>query len=352
MGFFKKYPAFASLVTVFVLLFIAGLVFIFLSWSSLGKAQKSYEQAESSYKAALGLNPAATAQNVETSEKNVQALAAALQVQVDDTKGRVPTFISKDVPKTEADMLFQLEAFKEQFTKDAAEIEPQGAEKGAVGMTLPKDFEFGFSRFLSTGTPPPAKYIPEVFEQKEILSYILRKLYDSRPFSLVQIQREVVVEDVAPAQPQPGNNKQAKQNAGKGNNDEFEIGALSARVPGAVETVAFRLVFTGYTQSLRDFLKSLEEFELPLVVRSVEVQPAEKKATASSTPSRASSPFDLFDTGGAAGPTEEQKAAAKEPIVEENVSQFTVVVEYIKVLVEAPSDVAALENATSSQNPQ
>ena len=50
MGFFKKYPAFASLVTVFALLFIAGLVFIYLSWASLSKAQKSYEQAERSFR--------------------------------------------------------------------------------------------------------------------------------------------------------------------------------------------------------------------------------------------------------------------------------------------------------------
>ena len=353
MGFFKKYPAFASFVTVFVLLFVAGLVFIYLSYTGLGKAKKSFESAERSYHSALSLTPAPTQQNVASSEKNVEQLAAALQVQIDDTKGKAPDFVSNNPPKTEADMLFQLEAFKEQYTKDAAEVKPFGvAQDEANGIQLPEDFAFGFSRFIDSGKPPAEKYIPAVFEQKEILGFILRKLYDSAPVSIKSIERETVVEKVADTN-EESNTRRNRGNQNSGPKDEFEIGELSARVPGAVESVAFRIVFTSYTQSLRDFLKQLEEFELPLVVRSVEVKPAEKKKSSSSTSSNsASNPFALFDSGNEnADATETTSTVSREPVVEDNLSQFTVVVEYIKVLVKAPSDVAALENATSSENP-
>lgn len=360
MGFFKKYPVFASLITVFVLLFVAGLVFIYLSFAGLGKAKKDFTRAESSYQSALRLSPAPTQQNVASSEQNVEQLASALQTQIDATKGRVPTFISKDVPKTEADMLFQLEAFKDQFTRDAAQIKPWGVDgDDATGIKLPEDFDFGFARFLSTGTPPPEKYIPVVFEQKEILAYVLRKLYDSEPVSIESIQRETKVVEIAAKQDEQSNtssrrsSRSNQRDAGNsGFKDEFEIGGISARVPDAVETVAFRLVFTGYTPSLRSFLKSLEEFELPLVVRSVEVQPFQQKQQKSSSSNRADNPFSLFDTGSASTGAEETKSEYSPiPVVEENLSQFTVVVEYIKVLVKAPTDVAALEDAASSQNP-
>ncbi len=357
MGFFKKYPVFTSLVAVFCLLFVAGLVFIYLSYTGLTKAEKRFDQTERSYRSALGLSPAPTSENAEVSEKNVQELATALQAQIEATKGRVPTFISKKPPQTETDMLFQLEAFKEQFTKDAAEVVPLGAPEGTTGIKLPDDFAFSFSRFLDSGTPPPAKFIPAIYEQKEILAYLLRKLYDSEPFSIESIQREVQIQDVETEKSDTASGSNARRsNAGNANGpkDEFEVGSISARVPGAVETVAFRFVFTGYTPSLRTFLKQLEEFELPLVVRSVEVQPFQQKSTArSSSSNRADNPFSLFDMGGDAdaAPNEAAREASREPVVEENLSQFTVVVEYIKVLVKAPSDVATLEDTTSSKNP-
>ncbi|QYY36533.1 Amuc_1100 family pilus-like protein [Ruficoccus sp. ZRK36] len=357
MGFFKKYPIFGGFIAICLLLFIAGLVFIFLGFGGLGKARKSFTQAERSYRSALSLSPAPTAENAQQSEKNVQELAAALQAQIDATAGHAPSIVSTDAPKTEADMLFQLEAFKEQFTKDAADVEPLGAADDTVGIQLPDDFNFSFSRFLESGTPPPSKFIPAVFEQKEVLGYLLRKLYDSQPTGILSIQRETQVEEIEAqggaqdnANRRRANRNNDRDTATTSKDDEFQIGELSARVPGAVETLAFRFVFTGYTPSLRLFLKQLEEFELPLVVRSVEVQPYKASKGARTEPASTNNPFNVFGGGDSASETGE-KPVTREPVVEENLSQFTVVVEYIKVLVKPPSDVAALEDASSSENP-
>src|SRR5207245_42405 len=49
---------------------------------------------------------------------------------------------------------------------------------------------------------------------------------------------------------------------------------LSVRQPGWIDSEAFRLEFTGPTPVLRDFLNTLATYRLPLIVSSVEVEPA------------------------------------------------------------------------------
>ena len=340
----KKYPAFFGLIGLFLVVFIAGLVFIFLSLSSAGKAKEDFEKAQRGLKSAQSLSPAPSQENLAASEENIRQLAAALERQVKATRGRSPELLDREkAPTQPVTMLVQLENFASDFTQEAATVIPWGADEDrkAQGIELPDNFKFGFSRYLDTGQQPEDKVIPELFKQKQILSFILRRLYDSQPFSIVSVQREALVEVVP--DPKKANTNQPKQ---EGKDDEFKIGDISAAVPGAIETMAFRLEFTGYTPTLRMFLKKLEEFELPLVVRSVEVKPAKTKTKSQKQTS--SNPFS-FDSAPSEGAT---PSVNRDPIVEENLSHFTVVVEYIQVLIQAPSDVVALENAGNSQPAQ
>ena len=48
---------------------------------------------------------------------------------------------------------------------------------------------------------------------------------------------------------------------------------VTARVKGFIDTMAFRITFTGQTAALRNFVVRLAEFELPILVREVEVEP-------------------------------------------------------------------------------
>ncbi len=349
----KKYPAFFGLLGLFLVIFIAGLVFIFLSLSAAGKAKEDFERAQRDLKSAATLSPAPSKENLAASEQNIRDLAAALERQIKATRGRAPELLDRQkAPTQPVTMLVQLENFASDFTKEAKTIAPQGSEddetRAAEGIKLPENFKFGFGRYLDTGQQPDEKIIPELFKQKQILSFILRRLYDSQPFSIESIQRESLVEVV----PEKGNqsNRQPQRNDSNSNKGEFKIGDITAAVPGAIETMAFRLEFTGYTPTLRQFLKKLEEFELPLVVRSVEVKPAKTSKPAASSKPASNNPF------GFGSPVETQPAASTaktlDPIVEENLSHFTVVVEYIQVLIKAPSDVAALESAGNSQSAQ
>jgi len=93
-------------------------------------------------------------------------------------------------------------------------------------------------------------------------------------------------------------------------------------VPGFVDTLPFRFAFIGTTASLRAVLNELARFELPVVVRSVEVEPLNKGAATSVAPAVSSLPFNFGADSSA--PQEQQK-----PIVEQTDSRFVVTVEFI-----------------------
>jgi hypothetical protein len=83
----------------------------------------------------------------------------------------------------------------------------------------------------------------------------------------------------------------------------------SSRIPNAVDAFAVRVSFIAETVTLRVLLNRLDEFEVPLVVRGVEVEPASK-------PERQPGPADV-------------KPDEPAPLVAKSLSRFTVTVEWI-----------------------
>jgi hypothetical protein len=117
------------------------------------------------------------------------------------------------------------------------------------------------------------------------------------------------------------------------NTDLFEIDSrITARVPGFVNASAFRISFVGETEALRALLNKLAGFELPLVVRSVEVEPVVKTKAPAATNSL-NSIFGTVDKAATAEPEQPK------PLVEKVLSKFTVTVELID-LFEAPTNEA------------
>ncbi len=123
--------------------------------------------------------------------------------------------------------------------------------------------------------------------------------------------------------------------AGNQNKSTFSIDpAVSARVPGAIDTLAFSITFRGYTDALREFLNRLAQFELPIVVRSVEVERPSGSETVVAPPRR-NEPEDIFARFG--GEESEAQPDRNEgqgpvPVIEENISEFTVLLEFIEVV--------------------
>jgi hypothetical protein len=94
-----------------------------------------------------------------------------------------------------------------------------------------------------------------------------------------------------------------------------------------VDASAFRLTFIGDTASLRALLNKLATFELPLVVRGVEVEPIVKVQSTEKIPP-ANTLSSIFGTA----PTVSLEVVKPKPLVEKVSSKFTVTVELIDLV--------------------
>jgi hypothetical protein len=149
------------------------------------------------------------------------------------------------------------------------------------------------------------------------VQYLVEALIEARPQSLLAVQRE---RPLTAAQRMERNQLSttgalppAAPAARGGQAEDFlELDpALSLRMPGRVDSDAFRLEFTGQTAALRTFLNTLAAFKLPVIVRSVEVEPVATGAAP-------------VGPAGASGPS-----GAPVPLVAQNSSRFAVTVEYV-----------------------
>ena len=108
-------------------------------------------------------------------------------------------------------------------------------------------------------------------------------------------------------------------------------------MPGAIDTLAFGLTFTGYTDSLRGLLNDLAKFDLPIVVRSIEVERPSGSRTTTKVPANNNLDafFGVFDGG--SNPEEGAPEEAQKPVISENISTFTVVLEFIEIVLPTQS---------------
>ncbi len=205
------------------------------------------------------------------------------------------------------------------------------AHKNADGVDapieVPDDFAFGFEKYLEkTNIDEDSVLVPQLDKQRQVLSYILDQLMAADPAGIQAVEREVL-EDTG------------KESSG------FRINpAVSARVPAAIHTLAFRVTFTGYTPSLRKFLNNLAEFNLPIVVRSVDVNRSTTSATAAKAKKSPSQNIDdIFSvfggaSSGAAATTEAAPKANQTPVISETESSFTVTLEFIEIILPSNSE--------------
>jgi hypothetical protein len=323
MGLFKKNPVFCILFAVCLLLFTAGSYLVVTLFGSLARPQAQVANVKVQLNDALHSDPAPSAENVEASQQNAEQLRAELQKIRDNLqRGSRLTASTGGVR-----VMAGIQQYISEFQYKAAVHSVEGGE--SVVIKTPNDFAFGFETYIDKGVVPEDKAaIPVLDKQRQILSYIVNQLIASDPTGIQKVEREVLEFDLSA--------KGSTANVTSG----FQINpAISARVPGAINTLAFRVTFTGYTKSLRQFLNELAEFNLPVVVRSVEVnRPTESATTAIK---KAADGLDALFAGfggssGSSAKTEASQAEQK-PVISENVSSFTIVLEFIEIVLPADS---------------
>jgi hypothetical protein len=333
MASFKSNPIFCSALIVIGVVVAGEGWCIFERSRTAQKNQKVLVQKRRELAALQEVNPFPNEANKAAVEADLARTQTALATMREELKGRGPTadqLRSAKVPAEPTDVFFDLANFVEK-NRDGAK---------QAGVKIKADERFGFSAYSSAG--PERELIPQVFRQRQIAQYLIEALFNAHPRELISLQRErpwTNAQMVAIAAGQPVPAAPASGGSSSTNTDLFEIDPrISARVSGFVTATAFRLTFIGETESLRTLLNKLATFELPLVVRSVEVEPS-AGATSSTEPAAANSLSSIFGNAASATATPAEPAKPK-PLVAKVLSKFTVTIELID-LVSTTSTAAA-----------
>lgn len=318
MDFLKKHPLFSSLCGLLVVAVIAGSVMSFMASSRLGKATRAAERAERDYRSALSMFPTPVAGNLMAAEAGLAALEEAYA----DSVSRLTSDRKMELEKDPVIFLPVLQKYIRDFTR-RAEQDPN--------ITVVEEEGFGFSRYVGQAPTPSRSIVEELDKQRQVLTYIVSRLFDSAsdfyPIEVNRIARQHIEVDASRREAVLKRMSNPRRRL-RAQGDHFEIlPAVSASIDGAVSTLAFEVRFSGYTESLRAFLSSLASFDLPVVVRSIEVQRIEEEQD-TIDPSAAG----LSQLLGSSGSSPSQADASQKPVVDNNTSEFIVTLEYVEVV--------------------
>ncbi len=348
MASFKSHPFF------YTSLLLAGALTAGQAWmlfSQRSAAQKISAEIEQK-KAAL---EAFQRQNPFPSRENLQAVEAD-RLEAEKTLGEIRNLLQSQSavsdaiaaavpPASPTDAYFDIANYVERLRSQAREAK--------VGFS--PDNRFGFSAYATTG--PDRGLIEQVFQQRQYAEYLIGALLGSSnpPKEFLGLQREQPIsaerrrqieEAAAQGLPPPATDAGSSGGAG-GTGDYFTMDPrTSARVPGSVASIPFRLSFVGNTAVLRDFLNELALFKVPVVVRSVEVESLNANRPSSPASSVSKNPFggNLFGgTTATANP-----ADAVKPLVEQVDSRFIVTVEVVSLVAATAATGPAAESAPES----
>jgi hypothetical protein len=349
VSFFRKYPIFATGLTLCVLVALGELALIYERYAASRDAAKQLQQKTQELQGMAGLVPPPKRDVAAAIEADLAKAQKALTAMESELKGRGPAaerIRTAKVPAARTEAYFDLATFVE-HTRDLA-------KKNDVDVR-PEAARFGFATYANEG--PETERIEPVFRQRQVMQYLIDGLLEARPRAALSVRRErtqTKAEREARAAAIANGETPADVDAGDDGLDYFRIDPrVTARVPGFIDTMAFRFVFTGQTAALRNFLNRLASFELPVLVREVEVDTATAEESASAAPEEASpeppvttaAPSVVLSTEPAAKPAAPVRASRPStatPIVSKPLSKFTVTVEYIELVPPA----AAADGAT------
>ncbi len=357
MSAFRKHPVFSSLLTLCGVLAAAECWFIYDRFAASREAAAKMVLKEGELMAMRDLTPVPTRAVAAAIEEDLARAQRAVATMQSELKGRGPAaerLAGAKPPAARTEAYFDLATFvektREQAKKLDVEIRPEAAR-------------FGFSLYANEG--PKEDRIASVFHQRQVVQYIVDSLLEARPRALFSVQRERAltkaekdklsaelaaaaaaasggpIPDPAP-EPAPGAGSTPEPEGP----DFFTIDPrVSARAVGYLDTTPVRVVFTGQTSALRAFLNKLASFELPVLVREVEVDSAsaEESATVAASPTDESTEgvnaSVVLNSAPKAAPKPAAAPAPKSnavPIIAKPLSKFTVTLEYLD-LVTAPA---------------
>ncbi len=331
-------------------MFVAGLIYNVILASEVAKSEKKLKFARGDFENALSEDP--TSRAIECAAVNIKALEDHLDaLEKDLTRARGDIFSAP--PAEPYQLVEQLRGLVQKWKRSARK----------KNIALAPEMEFAFKKYVAPNAEPPAESaVAPIWKQACVLNYINGKLFECKteqsPMAILNIQREVLAEESGKKSVQTTRRLTARERRAQARqaslqssgSETFAIDAnITARKPASLDTLAYRFTFAGHTDVLRRFLNQLKDFDAMLVVRSIDVKPADdnvnsilnRKVEEEDTEGLA----DLFGGGDNKASDSENSENSnsaeagedtnKIPVVKDNLSEFTVVIEYVEV-VKAP----------------
>lgn len=324
MALLKRNPIFTLLCAAALLAAFAGAYVAFSEFTQLKRMEKASAQQQRILHSLLAQQPSLTTANVEAANANVQQLNQAYQRLSQSLYGDAPIVGSTNGVQVMA----SIQEYISDFTYRAKNHVNVDGESAPVSIA--QDLSFGFEAYAEQASvPEQPTIIPLLDQQRQVLSYIMAQLLASDPLEIVSVKRRIYEGESLMDTKKLSGFKMPK--------------VASAAVKGLIQTIPLKVEFRGYTNSLRQFLNKLAEFELPILVRSIEVSRADQALKKTKAKPKATSLEELFGSFGAAATPDKASAvkAEQKPIISENASNFILTLEYIQI---APSvELANLE---------
>lgn len=327
MASFKSHPFFYTSLLLIGAVTAGEAWLVFSQRSQAAKLSDEITQKEEALQAFARQQPFPSRENVaavETDRQEAEKTRDEIRKLLRATGDVAAKLEAAPVPATSADAWYVIADYVERVRATAAQ----------AGVSLPTENRLGFALYAGTG--PERDLIPAVFRQHQYADYLMGVLIDAKPREILSLQRERPLTEAQKKQNAEAAASGAAPSSGGGGDggDFFTMDArTSARVPGFVETDPFRFSFVGTTASLRSVLNQLAKFELPVVVRSVEVESLNAQASGSKPSAAPANPFSLFGDAPAAPTAETVK-----PLVEQTDSRFVVTVEFISLVDKTPAN--------------
>lgn len=343
----KKNPIFFAALIVLLLAFAGGVGVNVYMMIGDSKSETAFNQAKRKYISVLEKDPSQA--ELEKAKVNNEALKNQLDTLVKELTRDSENIFKKQTAFEGFQLVEELRGIVHNWRKTARE----------KGINVSDDMDFSYKKYVAPNSnPPPAESVAPLWRQYNVMDYIMQKLFNCKteesPMSIVSVQREFLPEENIKEQTNQTRRSRTSTNAPVRvnlNTDNFEIDKnTTARVPGSISTLAYRFTFTGHTDILRRFLNQLKDFDAMLVVRSIDVKPADPLAVSMTMGGGGNSVESLFGFGAAPASDEEGEQSAegeeadpelesmREPVVTDNISQFMVVIEYVDVIKDEDSD--------------
>lgn len=293
MDFIKRNTAFFVCCTSLLLIFLVLAALTFVELRKFSSTKSKIANADDQIQTLMSAKPTPNGKNMQAAKENRDELKERLSQIYKELQNGANIKVS-----SEDEGAIVISSILKYISDYGRRLDNHvNASSKSAPIKVSAQFPFGFEDYFGSTPIPEGSIVPLLDKQRHILSYILDQLIDSDPISILDVKRE--------------------------NLEEIEKGfqidpAISARVPNSVNTLAFQVVFTGYTPTLRRFLNNLAYFHLPIVVRSVQVNRLDSKFQAEEKPSKKNVDSDDNDI--------------MTPIISEIESKFTVTLEFVEVV--------------------